>query len=210
MKQVLVIDRECGCGASTVAYEIAQRLDWELFHHDVAEEAARLAQLFPAVRHAHGVRLDSCIHRAAQVLRRGGFERPIQPNCDLFDSDRLVALEQEIIERAADNGHCVIVGRGAPYYLRDRPDVFSVFLYAPRDIRFHRILQRVHDESRAAALVVAMDEKRRKFTEHYFGCDWGDRHFFDLMLNTELGCDTVVELILRALELANRCEDPTG
>jgi cytidylate kinase len=54
-----------------------------------------------------------------------------------------------------------------------------------------------------------MDHKRRKFTKHYFGCDWGDRHFFDLVLNTEFGDDTVVELTLRALELANRWEEPT-
>lgn len=39
----------------------------------------------------------------------------------------------KVIEKAASKGNCVIVGRGSPYILRNRPDAFHVFVYAPDD-----------------------------------------------------------------------------
>ena len=179
MKQILVIDREFGSGASTVADKSARRLGWRLFDHALTEEIARLAQVPPEVCEPREERMDPWLHRLIKIMWHGSFEQPLPPpDPEILDTDRLVSLEQQAVQRAAEAGQCVIVGRGAPYYLRDRQDTFCVFLYAPRELRFRRVCQRVHDEARATELVDTTDEERRKFIKYYFGCEWPNRHFF--------------------------------
>ena len=58
---------------------------------------------------------------------------------DVVDSDRVAALGGRIVEEAAAAGGCVIVGRGGQCLLRGRPDVFHVFVYAPREERVRRL-----------------------------------------------------------------------
>jgi urease accessory protein UreF len=50
---------------------------------------------------------------------------------ETFDADCMVRMMQSITQRIAEEGHAVVVGRGAPYLLRERSDTFRVFLYAP-------------------------------------------------------------------------------
>ncbi len=58
---------------------------------------------------------------------------------EAFDSDRMVSLMEQIAPRIAKEGNAVVVGRGAPYFLREQPDAFHVFLYAPRAEKLNRL-----------------------------------------------------------------------
>jgi cytidylate kinase len=121
-----------------------------------------------------------------------------------LDTEGLVSLVQQIVMEAVAAGPCVIVGRGAPYFLHDRTDTFCVFLYASRDQRFRRIQKRTRTLAEAVELVDHMDEERRKFIKHYHGCEWSDRHFFHAMINTAIGDDATVEAILYLMNLASQ------
>ena len=99
------------------------------------------------------------------------------------------------------------MGRGAPYFLRNRTDTFCVFLYASRELKFRRVLKRVGDETEAVQLVDTMDEDRRKFVKHHFGHEWPNRQLFHAMLNTGIGDDNTVETILHLLNAVNRTEE---
>lgn len=44
-----------------------------------------------------------------------------------------IAAQHKVIERIAENGSCVIVGRAADHVLRDHKDVVRVFIYAPEE-----------------------------------------------------------------------------
>ena len=85
---------------------------------------------------------------------RGSFDRNLpSPDLAILDSKRLASLLQQVIEQAAEKKPCVIIGRGAPYFLRDRADTFCVFLYASRELKFRRVLKRVGNEAEAIHLV---------------------------------------------------------
>jgi len=114
-----------------------------------------------------------------------------------------VSVIQQVIEKAAEAKPCVIVGRGAPYFLRNRTDTFSIFLYASREVKFRRVLREVGNEAEAVNLVDTMDDDRRKFVKHYFGHDWPNRQLFQAMLNTDVGHDNTVEAILHLVNAAN-------
>ena len=207
MKKILVIDREFGAGGSTIAEKLAARLGWKLLDQDLTREIARLANVPPEVCERREERVDPWLHRLTNLIWRGSFERNLPPpDMAVLDTNRLVALVQQVVERAIAAGPCVIVGRGAPYFLRERTDTFCVFLYASRELRFRRVLKRIGDEREAVTLVDTMDEERRKFIKHQFGHEWPNRQFFHVMLNTALGDDLTVETILNLLNAVNRSE----
>jgi hypothetical protein len=207
MKQILLIDREFGAGASTIGEKLAARLNWKLFDQELTEEIARLARIPVKLCQRHEERADPWLQRLINVIWRGSFDRNLpSPDLAILDTDRLASILQQVVERTAEKGPCVIVGRGAPYFLRNRTDTFSVFLYASRELKYRRVLKRVGNEAEAVELVDTMDEDRRKFVKHYFGHEWPNRQLFQAMLNTAIGDDNTVEAILHLLNAANRNE----
>ncbi len=208
MKKILVIDREFGAGGSTIAANVAARLGWDLLDQKLTHEIARLANIPTEDCRRREERTDPWLQRLVNIIWRGSFERNLPPpDMTVLNTDRLVALVRQVVEQAIAAGPCVIVGRGAPYFLRDRADTFCVFLFASRELRYRRVLQRIGDPQRAVELVDTMDEERRKFVKHQFGYEWPDRHLFHAMLNTALGDDATVEAILHLLKAANRSEE---
>ncbi|MCL5098329.1 MAG: cytidylate kinase-like family protein [Candidatus Omnitrophica bacterium] len=207
MKQILVIDREFGAGGSTIAEKIARRLGWRLLDHALTEEIARLASVPPEVCARGEERLDPWMHRLAKIIWRGSYQQNIPPpDLTSFDTDRLVALVQQVVGRAVETSPCIVVGRGSPYFLRHRTDTFCVFLYAPRELRFRRVLSRVKNEAEAVELVDRTDDERRKFVKYYFDSEWPDRHLFHAMLNTSIGDEATADAVLF---LMNRADHAT-
>jgi cytidylate kinase len=201
MKRILVIEREFGAGGSAIAEKVAGRLGWTLLDHALTDEIARLAKMHPDECKKREERVDPWIYRLAKVFWRGSHERSVGlADTDIMDADRLVQLTREVIEHAAERGGCVIVGRGAAYFLRDRDDTYCVFLYAPRDLKYQRILAQRRNENEALDLVDSVDQQRRDFIKHYYGVEWPSRHLYDAMLNTSIGEERTVEIILQLME----------
>jgi len=208
MKRILVIDREFGAGGSPIAEKVAQRLGWQLLDQELTREIARLANIPPEDCQRREERLDPWLQRLVNIIWRGSFERNLPaPDMAVLNTDRLITLVRQVVERAITAGPCVIVGRGAPYFLHGRPDVVCVFLYASRELRFQRVLKRTGDAKRAVELVDTMDDERRQFVKHHFNRDWPDRRLFHALINTVVGYDATTELILQVLNAANRLEE---
>jgi hypothetical protein len=127
------------------------------------------------------------------------------PEGRIFDTDTLVSVAERLIEEAGRRGRCVIVGRGSPYVLRQRNDRFSVFLYAPRELKIRCAMAQNMSKKEAAQLVDTVDVERATFVKRYFGKDWPCRDLYDMMLNTECGYDTAVDLIRQVMEIKAQC-----
>jgi cytidylate kinase len=207
MKQIILIDREFGAGGMTIAALLAERLKWKLFDDELSQEIARLAKIPVEVCRRREERKDPFLHRLVNVIWKGSFDRNLpSPDMAILDTDRLVSVVKQVILKAAETRPCIMVGRGAPYFLRERKDILSIFLYAPRDLKYHRILKRVSNEKEALELLDSQDDDRRKFVKHYFGHEWPNRELFHAMINTTIGDDKTVEEILHLLEVLNKKE----
>ena len=207
MKQLLLIDQEYGAGAIAIGERIAKRLNWKLFDQALTDEIARLAKIPVEVCERRLERNDPFLHRLINVIWRGSFDRNLpSPDLAVLDSRRLASLVQQVIEQTAEKKPCVIIGRGAPYFLRHRTDTFCVFLYASRELKFRRVLKRVGNETEAIELVDTIDEDRRKFVKHHLGEDWPNRALFQAMFDTVVGDEIVIETILNLLNAVNRSE----
>jgi hypothetical protein len=206
MKQILLIDREFGAGGMTIAEMLSRRLHWKLFDDELSQEIARLAKIPVEICRKREERKDPFLHRLINLIWRGSFDRNLpSPDLAILDTDRLVSIVEQVVKKAAETRPCIMVGRGAPYFLRDRTDILSIFLYASRELKYHRVLKRVGgNEKEAIELVDTQDEDRRKFIKHYFGHDWPHRQLYHAMFNTGIGDENTVESILHLLNVMNQ------
>jgi len=198
--RILTVEREYGCGGGGVAAELARRLDWKLWDNALTEEIAKVAKVDPSAVARCDERVDSTFHRLAKVFWRGSYERSMPlKGTEPFDADRMVAVGQQVMENAARAGRCVIVGRGAPYFLREHADAFHVFLYAPRVEKLRRVQASGKTLAEAEELVDSVDQDRITFIKHYFGADWPTRYLYHMMLNTAVGDEKVISTILNTM-----------
>ena len=204
MFRLITIEREYGCGGGKIAAQLADHLGWKLWDHLLTEEIARIANVHPSAVRRCDERMDSRFYRMAKVFWRGSYERSSPLGDQAFDTDRMVSMMQDITARVAEEGNAVVVGRGAPYFLRERSDAFHVFLYAPRAEKIRRLQEDGSGETEAQDLVDMVDRERIAFVKHYFNADWPTRSLYHLMLNTAVGDDPVIETILSTMR---RVED---
>ena len=116
-----------------------------------------------------------------------------------FDTDRMMAMVGEIMSTIAEEGNAVIVGRGAPFFLREREDTFRVFTYAPHDEKIRRVLAMGKSRKEAEELVDNVDKERMAYIKHYFNADWPRRDLYHLMINTVVGDENVIATILNGM-----------
>ncbi|MCM1167981.1 MAG: MATE family efflux transporter [Lachnospiraceae bacterium] len=113
-----------------------------------------------------------------------------------------VAAQYKVIHKIADSGSCVIVGRAADYVLKDRANVVRIFIYAPEEFRIGRVME-IYGDTREQAKenIRHSDEARAAYYHSISGCDWGDRHQYDLMIDSSRGLEKSVDTILEYLGL---------
>jgi cytidylate kinase len=201
MFRLITIEREFGCGAASIAERLAERVGWKLWDHRLTEEIAHLAQVDPSAVKRCDERMDSRLHRWAKVFWRGSYERSSQLGNQIFDTDRFMAMMQDIMDRIGREGNAVIVGRGAPFFLREHPDAFHVFLYAPRAEKIRRTIADGHSAEEAEEMVDTVDRERMAYVKHYFNADWPTRSLYHMMVNTAVGNEAVVNTILDTMNL---------
>jgi cytidylate kinase len=200
MFRIITIEREYGCGAAEIAKQLASRLGWKLWDRELTEEIARVAKVDTAAVCKCDERMDGAFQRLVKVFWRGSYER--STNLDFehsFDADRMVEIGEEVMREIASRGNCVIVGRGAPYHLRERRDAFHVFMYAPRAEKLRRIQKQGKSLREAEDLVETVDRERIEFVKHYFGADWPTRSLYNIMINTCMGNENVIATVLHTM-----------
>jgi CMP/dCMP kinase len=197
MIRIVAMEREYGAGGSAIAQKLAESLNWKLWDTALTAEIARIARCDQGYVARMEERVDPLFYRLMKVFMRGSYERSLPVSgLEHLDADSLVVFMQRVIEGAAAAGNCVIVGRGAPYLLRNRPDAFHVFIYAPLEEKIRRVRALGKTEAEAVELVGAIDQERATFVKKYFGKDWPSRHLYHLIINSAVGDEVVVRTIL--------------
>jgi cytidylate kinase len=201
MFRIIALEREFGSGGGGIACELAHRLGWKLWDHQLTSEIAQRAQVAESAVASCDERVDSRLYRLAKAFWRGSYERSI-PLADslAFDTDRMMAMVGEIMRTIAAEGDAVIVGRGGPFFLREREDTFRVFTYASHDEKIRRLLAMGKNRDEAEDLVENVDKERMAYIKHYFNADWPRRSLYHLMINTVVGDENVIATILGGMQ----------
>ncbi len=200
MYRIVTVEREYGCGAGQIARKLATQLGWKLWDQELTAEIARVANVEPSAVSMCEERVDSAFQQLVKVFWRGSYERRAELEHQPFSPDRMVEVGEQVMREIAEQGNCVIVGRGAPYFLREREDVFHVFLYACRGDKLRRLQELGKSLHDAEELVDTVDRERILFVKRYFGADWPTRALYHMMINTGIGDENVISTILHTMQ----------
>src|SRR6202021_3751865 len=103
----------------------------KMWEHLLTEEIARLGNVPPSAVKRCDERMDSRLHRLAKTFWRGSYERSAALGTQIFDTDRMMSMMQEIMNHVAREGNAVIVGRGGRFFLRGQAGA-TPFFFFPR------------------------------------------------------------------------------
>jgi cytidylate kinase len=200
MIRVLTIDREYGSGAAGIAQKVAAQLGWKLWDQLLTDEIARWLECDRRHVERHEEHQDPLHYRLLKSFLRGSFEGSMNaPRLKIADAEGIRKVAEQLIRAAAAAGNAVIVGRGSAYDLRDRPDAFHVFIYAPFEEKVRRLQSEQKSQEEAIELAESVDRDRAAFIKKHFGVDFPSRHFFHLMINSTMGEEAAVQTIINGL-----------
>lgn len=203
MKQfVIAITRKCGSGAMSVSKILAQDLGISIYDRDLL----RLASEDSGINEEYFANADeemkkSLLYTVSRKVYKGEI---IPPESGNFVSDEnLFNYQAKVLNELADQESFVVIGRAADFVLRDRPHVYSFFLYAPEEACLKHEMERLSlTYTEAAKHMKKMDKYRRDYYAYHTGREWDNMNNFDLCINTaSLGYEKSAKLIEQYLNL---------
>lgn len=194
-KNIITISRQFGSGGRTVGRQLAERLNIPFYDRELVKQVAEETGFDTKFIEENGEFSPSksifsfAVSQGVPCMQNG-----------LSVSDFIFCMQRQVILKLAEKP-CVIVGRGADYILRDRDDVFDVFIHASMENRADRIV-RLYGESekKPEQRLADKDKKRKIYYKHYTDREWGDAKNYDMCLDSgRIGIDKCVDLIIAAI-----------
>jgi shikimate kinase len=201
MIKIITIEREYGSGGGEIAQLLSKQLGWKLWDQLLTEEIARLADCPKSVVECREEKTDPLYYRLFKSFLRGSYEGSLNAHkLKLVDSECILKFTEQVVQQAAKTGNSIIVGRGSQQFLKNRQDTLRVFLYAPREDKVRRLRARGKSADEAEQLVDTVDRERIDFIQKYFHVEWPDRVVYHSMINTTIGDEAVVRMILDVMQ----------
>jgi cytidylate kinase len=201
MFNVLTIAREYGSGGSDIGRKVAELLGWECVDKQIIERVAAMGKVDPSWAEQADEHVSGWWERVLKSFRQGGPESYVGEGPELgVDRDTLQQFTASVIEGAAKEGKCVIVGRSSGCVLRHHPHVLRVMVYAPLGEKIARMKLRHPREHDLQALLHRVDSERTQYARNYYGCDPSYRGLYHLCINSTLGIDACAKLIVQTIQ----------
>ena len=198
-RKIITISREFGSGGRSIGKAVAEALQIPYYDKEIIKQVAEQTGFSPDYientgEYAPGKSIFSYLSTiAGQSGIMGGMSA----------ADFLWSIQRQVVLDLAEKEPCVIVGRCADYILRERKDVFNVFVHAPMAYRADRIVRLYGESERSPEQRLQdKDKKRRVNYKHYTGRDWGVSQNYHLSLDSaDIGVDHCADVILYAMGL---------
>ncbi len=201
----ITISRQFGAGGRTLGEEVADKLGYNLIDENMIEKIADKAKVSPnwvkSIEKEAGGPLLRFISGMGP-FRKSYVERLSEHKKGYIDGHIYVNLLHEIIKELAEEGDCVIIGRGGQYVLRDHENVWHLLLVADYEDRVKFMEKNYNLSKRQATLIVDKQGKRRKNLYRYFGKeDYDQPYLYHLVLNlSKLTLERAVAQICKLVE----------
>lgn len=195
---IVTISRLYGARGKTIGKKVAEQLQIPYYDSELLAQAAERSGL--SQKFLQSITDENPIYRSMLYCSVG-----FSSSSYLQIAKQARIAQQEIIEKIAAEGPCVIVGRAADQILAGRYPLFRVFLASSAETRTRHIMERDHltaeeaEDKRNYA-----DRSRAAYYNQYSKTPWGDASGYDLCLNTDwFGIDRSAALITGAVSSLN-------
>ncbi|MBQ6385615.1 MAG: cytidylate kinase-like family protein [Lachnospiraceae bacterium] len=188
-KVLITIGRQFGSGGRLISEALGEKLGIPVYDKNIISIIAK----------KHGYDEQALVNSDERLANP--FFEPYSPyGTDTGTiSEKLFMLQAQIIKEEADKGSCVFIGRCANDVLRNYEDVVRIFIYAPREVRIRRVMERenIASEETAARALRKADKARRAYYQFYTDKKWGTPEGMDLLFDSEIfGIDGSAEFII--------------
>jgi len=179
---IITISRQLGSVGSEIARLLEKQLNYRLIDKETL--AKELSQ--------HGI----------TNMEKHDEKQPSLYNS--FSSENYIYIHflQSALFKFAENGKCIILGRGGQYLLGLLPGTIKIHIIAPEKLRLERIKMIFNcDSLKAEKIMKTSDRERTGFHNFFFNVDWQDPNLYDLIMSTQsLNPEKAVEIIIDSLQ----------
>lgn len=200
---VLSISRQFGAGGRTLGEMVASELGYHFLHESQLDQMADKAEAA-----SQGSATQSQYHAQVVELLASLAPSNFMERWTVAEGEDKAHIERlsRVIQELAEEGKVVLLGRGAQFILRYRPDTVRVLLVSELS---HRVaFMAMHyqmDEATAKRLIAEADKKRTRFLNNFYPGEPDESSLYHLVLNTSLtSLDSATNLVTR---LVRRIED---
>ena len=205
--RVITVEREYGSRGGEFAHDLATHLGWRLLDADLPCAAARAAGVSPELAKKYDERLDPWYYRYGKAFwHDSGYSMSGLTDDQVFDSELMLSLIRQEILKAAREGNCVLVGRGAACALANQPGCFHVFVYATAAAKrawFVNAFPKQADQ--ADQMLAAYDKRRAAVIRKAYQQEWCARGLYHLLLNSCIGSDAMTAAVEAAITVSSTC-----
>ena len=179
MNRIITISRQFGSGGRTIGREVAKKLKIPCYDQELIEKVQTESGFTKEFIQEHGEEATSGLFGSA------------------FGRDLIWGAQYKIINRIAEEGPCVIVGRCADYILQERASLLKVFIHADVKKRAERIVKLYGERPVSPEKRLKEKDKRRAaYYRYYTDWEWGDAKNYDISLDSgTLGIEKCVKII---------------
>lgn len=180
-KTVICVGRQFGSGGREIARQLAEYLNYAYYDKELLAQAAKESGYCQDIfKRADEISADPMVFSCCGLIPSYG----LFSHSDYLSNEKLFLLQSETIEKIADKGNAIIVGRCADYILRDREDVISIFISDEKENRIERVMKRSEkSHSSAYSMIRKTDKMRASYYNFYADRSWGEASNYDLCIN---------------------------
>ena len=198
---IITIGRQLGCGGHYISEQLAKRLNMPFYDKELLFKAAQLsgldAELFERVDENVRGQLSSGLFGFRYYFVMEGV-----PYYGGLSGEELFRIQSDAIKYLSSQGPCLILGRCADYVLRDRNDVFNVFICADEADRMERIAEENKLAMKDARnMMIKSDKQRSIYYDFYTSNEWGFSDSYHVCINTSVfGLDGTVTFLEKMIQ----------
>lgn len=183
MNRIITIGREFGSGGRELGRRLSEKLGIAYYDKEIITEISKRTQLSEEYVHQVSEKrplISFPIHVGQSLL--------VTPD-PVFQQNMSVLSEQyKLLTELAEKSDCIIVGRCADYMLREM-NPFRIFVYADTESKLKRCMERSEPgehltEKELRKKMKDVDRSRAQYCEFCSQQKWGDKSYYDLLINT--------------------------
>lgn len=190
---IITIEREFASGGSEIGIKLSEKLGIPCYGREILLRVAEKYEVLPEqLASLEEVAVNSVLYSLVMSTKIVTGERS-----GLSDEGALYLAESRVIKQMADEGRCIIVGRGANHVLKERKDVLNVFIRSDMEFRKQRAIELYREKpENVKAVLKKYDKKRSNFYSANSTQKWDDMSEYHIVLDSgKLGIDACVEII---------------
>ncbi len=195
---VITVARGFGSGGKKIASQVAKDMGIHCYENRILTLASQMSGVEEDVFREVNEKIRGKSFMKSLLNGLPKRKVPTPENKEFVSDEHLFEIQKKIIEDLADMESCVIVGKCADWILKDRPNVISIYIEAPRPYCRKRIMERMQvDAATADRSISQTDKYRAAYYAHYTGGNyWTNPVNYDMTLNSErAGIENCVKTI---------------